>query len=185
MYYVMTCEGVDPATDIGKAPDFPDGPWYRGTPVTARVREPLKYALDRDYRGELLAYYQHAHPLMRRDLLDALSAAGVDNLQTFAATLRDPWRKVDLDDYRAVNVIGVVRAADAERSARAGTGGGALIDADFAALTIDPKSPDGLLLFRLAENVSAIVVHERVKRTIEQRAIPGMTFYEPGEWSTP
>ena len=39
----------------------------------------------------------------------------------------------------------------------------------------------GALLFRLAENVSALVVHERVKRRLEAQNL-GLTFDPPEEW---
>lgn len=64
-----------------------------------------------------------------------------------------------------------------------GTSGSTMGDADFHALIIDESKTAGLLLFRLAENISAIVVHERVKQSIEAAGIPGFAFYGPGEWS--
>ena len=53
----------------------------------------------------------------------------------------------------------------------------------FDTLTIDAKKAGGILLFRLAESENAIVVHERVKKGVQAAGIPGMTFYDAGEWS--
>jgi hypothetical protein len=122
-------------------------------------------------------------PLMRQDLLDALAAAGVDNLQLFDAVLQDPQAAREHRDFKAVNVVGVASAADMEKSVMLGTSDSTMIDADFDQLVFDEKRPGGLFLFRLAENVSAIVVHEKVKHMIEERNIPGMTFYASGQWS--
>jgi hypothetical protein len=127
--------------------------------------------------------YKSAAPLFREDLLGALVDAGVDNLQLFEAVLRDPQRGAQHANYKAANVVGVVSAADLGRSSMMGTTDSTLLDADFDRLVFRNDAPTDLLLFRLAESVNAIVVHERVKRAVEQRAIPGMTFYASGEWS--
>jgi hypothetical protein len=39
-----------------------------------------------------------------------------------------------------------------------------------------------MLLFRMAENVSAIVVHETVKKSIEDAGIPYIDFVNPESW---
>jgi hypothetical protein len=182
-FYVMGCEGVYPATTIGTRPDLPRGPWMTGQRITYEVPRPLVYALDPDVPGELLPMYKSSAPLMRADLLAALSESGVDNLQLFDAVLRDPIKNAEHKDYKAVNIVGVVAAADLAASQMMGTTDSTLIDADFHRLAFREKIPNDLLLFRLAESVNAIVVHDRVKRRIESAGIPGMTFYASGEWS--
>ena len=58
------------------------------------------------------------------------------------------------------------------------------LDHDFANLVLDEQRiPSKLLLFRLAESVNAIIVHEKIKKTIEAQGIEGMVFYGSGEWS--
>jgi hypothetical protein len=181
-YYVMSCEGVFPGTTIGTEPALPRGAWMTGQLITYPVPEPLVYALDPDYPGLLQPMYKAAAPLMRDDLCTALGDAGVDNLQLFSAVLRDT-QGVEHQSFKAVNIVGVVSAADLAQSTMMGTTDSTLIDADFHALVFKKSAPKDLLLFRLAEAVNAIVVHERVRRVIEERAIPGMTFFSSGEWS--
>lgn len=183
MYYVMACDSLFPRTTIGVPPSLPRGPWMTGELITYEVPEPLVYELDPDYPGQMLPFYRSAAPLMREDLLAALDSAGVDNLQLFRAILRDPKKRKDYEDYRAVNIVGLVQAADLGRSVMMGTSPDTLIAADFDSLVFDESKPRGLLMFRLAESVSAIVVHETVKQAIEAAGVPGMTFYESGEWS--
>jgi hypothetical protein len=182
-YYVMTCEGLYPNSTLGRPPRLPRGPWMTGQAITYAVPQPLRYTLDAKYPGKLRPLYESNAPLMRRDLLDALDAAGVDNLQLFDVVLADPNNQAEHQDYKAVNIVGLVSAADMERSVRMGISDSELIDADFDRLVFDEKRPAGLLLFRLAENAGAIVVHEKVKNVIEERKIPGMTFYASGEWA--
>ncbi|MCC7069732.1 MAG: hypothetical protein IT383_00320, partial [Deltaproteobacteria bacterium] len=73
--------------------------------------------------------------------------------------------------------------ADMAASRLMGTSSSRLGDVDFAALVIDESRTGGARLFRLAENVSAIVVDEAVKAAIDASGIPGFVFYGPGEWS--
>jgi hypothetical protein len=58
-----------------------------------------------------------------------------------------------------------------------------MISMDFNSLAIDEAAAGGALLFRLAESVNAIVVHERVRRHLEASGITTLTFIEPEDWA--
>jgi hypothetical protein len=182
-YFVMVGEGKYPVMPIAAGPDF-EGNWRHGTPITDPVPQPLVYTLDPDYGGKPKAMYSaEAIPVVRDDVIAALAAAGVDNIQYFDALLRDPASGTEYRDYKAYNIVGLVACADLAASQLMGTTPARMGDTDFASLVIDETKTGGALLFRLAENVSAIVVHERVKQAIEAAGIPGFVFYGPGEWS--
>jgi hypothetical protein len=183
-YFVMTCEGLLPAATVEGEPDPPGPPWMTGTPVEAwNMPANFNYRVDPKRKGPLKPFYDSpAIPLMRRDLKEALLVAGVDNVEFFPAILEDSRDGIRHDEYDAFNVIGLVSATD-QRESAAADGQVRLLDTDFASLTLSPEKASGLLLFRLAENASAIVVHESIRQAVEQRAIPGMTFYGPGEWA--
>ncbi|HVT81744.1 MAG TPA: hypothetical protein VHM90_13955 [Phycisphaerae bacterium] len=170
-------------TTVSERPKLPGGGWMSGKRITAAVPEPLVYALNPRYPGDLRAFYNEAIPLMRDDLIQAMREAGVDNLEIFRAVLKDPFAKKDLTNYKSVNIVGVVSCADAAKSARMGTSDSNLVDADYAALNIDENKAGGLLCFRLAEAVNAVVVHAKVKQSIEAKNLPGVEFFGPGEWS--
>ncbi len=53
---------------------------------------------------------------MLKDLVDALSDAGVDNLETYPVVIKSQLDRPDCDDYLAVNVLGAILAADLEKS---------------------------------------------------------------------
>jgi hypothetical protein len=179
----MVCEGKYPVMPIGRGPDF-RGNWRDGQPIEDPVPQPLVYTLDADYPGTPKAmYYEEGIPIVREDVIETLRRAGVDNLQYFDALLRDPRDGTEFKDYRAYNIVGLVACADMEASELMGTSDSTMGDVDFQSLVIDEKKTGGLLLFRLAEKVSAIVVHEKVKDAIEAAGIPGFVFYGPGEWS--
>lgn len=182
-YYVMVGEGKHPVMPIASGPDL-QGNWRLGHVITEAVPQPLVYTLNPRYPGSPKPmYYEKAIPVMRDDVLAALRGAGVDNIQGFDAVLVNPATGERHADYKAYNIVGVVACADMQKSELMGTSTSTMGDVDFAALVIDESKTGGALLFRLAENVSAIVVHEQVKRAIDASGIPGFVFYGPGEWS--
>ncbi len=119
--------------------------------------------------------------LMSEQLLNCLQAAGVDNLDDYATELFNPKTGQRFSNYRAVNIIGLVAAADLAQSDYQAHGS-PLVDVDFDSLTVDPKKSRGLLLFRLAECVSGIVVHESVKHHVEKCGIRYLDWLPPEEW---
>ena len=183
-YFIMCCDDLTPAALIEDSPSLPSSPWLNGRPVSGEVPNPLVYTLDPDYPGHLQPLYEaESIPLMRDDLLEALHEVGVDNLELFPAVIRDEEKGVDYNNYKAFNIVGLVSCADMDESKLMGTSDSTMIDIDFEALVIDESRTGGALMFRLAEAVNAIVVHEKVRKHIEERGIPGMTFYGPGEWA--
>lgn len=113
------------------------------------------------YSGALCAYYSGSC-LMARGLVEALQGTGVDNLQVFPAVLTDGATGEVREDYCVVNIVGKVAAADMRQSQGISLGGGQV----FTTLTIDPKRAKDLLMFRLAESLVDVIVHEKVAKAI-------------------
>ena len=180
-YYVMTCEGPYPIKPIAITPDI-EISWTSGEPVAFEDGSTLVYVLDDDHDGDPLAMYQGACPVMRHDLVEALTSAGVDNIQYLPAVLEDRQRGIRHAKYKACNIVGGVACADMEKSDLVETAEAGLGDMNFRNLVLDESKMRGLLLFRLAEKLDVVVVSERVRQTIERRQVAGMVFYGPGEW---
>lgn len=193
-YFVMSGEGPTPAAVIASEPDLPSALWYRGALVAEKIADPLVYMLDPDCPGHLKPLYDElGAPLIRQDLLDVLISAGVDNLQVFPAVVWDPKSGVPHRMYRTFNVVGVVSAADMDQSRVLADGDPEnpvpdentserpMIDGEFDSLVVDESRASGMLLFRLAESVTTIVVHANVRRRIEESGIEGIEFYGPDE----
>src|SRR2546421_548577 len=148
----MTCNGVYPSARLGKGPDIDDAPWFGGQRLTQPVAEPLIYTLDPKHPGNIRVMYDDAaYPLMRDDLIEALRVVGVDNLQLFGAVIVDPQTGIQHANYKAFNIIGLVKAADMAKSVRAATSDSKLLDVDFDSLAIDENKASPFRLFRLAE----------------------------------
>ena len=86
---------------------------------------------------------------------------------------------VDYTGYKAVNIIGLINAAG-ERTTI--TGKSMLIDASIRGLEIDAKKARDFLIFRLAESITTIVVHRKVKDAVEKAGFPHIQFIDPGNF---
>ena len=113
----------------------------------------------------------------------SLIAAGVDNLQTFQTVLRAPSGELPPIEYVAVNILGCVAAADLNLSSISPDTPERLISTDFDALAIDERAARQLLMFRLAQNTSAVLVHRLVKQSIDAAGIQSLTWLRPEEWA--
>jgi hypothetical protein len=124
-------------------------------------------------------------PLMSRRLVAGLQAAGVNNLQTFDTELVSPPGKTPprRDHYLAVNIVGCMNAADLEKSETRTAVSETGTSMDFHSLAVDMEKTRGQLMFRLAENVSAVLVHESVKAALDAAGFTTLTWFDPKDWA--
>lgn len=173
--------------DLEAPPDLGVESWMTGLPFDLPPAAPIHLHWDPETETDgkrRLSLYDAGPVLMRRDLVAALRECGVDNMETYETVVHSRVDGSECLDYAAVNIIGLVAAADMERSgAHLPEDSDGLIDVDFDGLVIDEAKAAGFLLFRLAECVSGVVVHERVKTHIESRGGFGLSFVPPEEWS--
>ena len=114
-----------------------------------------------------MAYYE-ATQLMQKRLFEALQRAGVDNLQSFPAVLSEDGVETPTQDYVVVNVVGTVACASVSES-------DSIPFADrlfFNDLVIDASKTNGLLMFRLAESLMDVLVHESVAEQLIKGDFP-------------
>jgi hypothetical protein len=150
--------------------------------------EPIELSVEPEDEPPLRIYPEltsNPIPLMSRRLVAALREAGVKNLQTFETVLNDVQGKnpPPNDFYLAVNIFELVSAADLKKSKTNPEVQEKRISMDFFSLSIDEEKASGHLMFRLAENVSAVLVHEKVKEYVESKGINNLTWYKPEEWA--
>jgi hypothetical protein len=119
--------------------------------------------------------------LMSPRLAQTLRDLGVDNIDLYPATIvyTDGTKKLN---WHAFNLLGLVSAADPAASTLESFDGNNLIDTSIIGLGIDPKKAHSLLMFRLAENIMAMVVHEKIRKGIEDAGINTFAFVEPTNW---
>lgn len=193
MYFVMTCLSSDDEDHaiLQHKRDHPFRSWHSGNPFRADAAQPYKRPpahpvvarIEAGDEGAMAEFWDNPVPLMTRRLHERLLAAGIDNLDVYGAEIREEGTGKIHSDYVAFNLIGKVAAADLKRSKHTGSEP-PVIDGGFTSLQIDAGKARQLLLFRLAEAVNAILVHERVKTALEAAGIDTLTFLPPDQWGT-
>jgi hypothetical protein len=161
--------------------------WIGGKRWKQKVPTNLVAEIHEGDEGTMIPFFDGGLPLMTPTLLAALREAGVDNLDDYPAMIREIATGRDYP-YRAVNIIGTVRAADlagsdVKASAFDDEGDEFLIDAFFRRFKLNEAAAEGFLFFRLAEKLSAIFVHRSVRDHLERSGIEHLSFIHPTEWS--
>jgi hypothetical protein len=184
MYYAMM-RTTRPGRWIDDWPFIEDLDWNSGAIITIDVPDPLPVTLKRyneqsaDHSPHFPSFLDGTGPLFRDDLIDAMRSFGVDNLQTFNVALQDPDNGQTYTNYKAVNVLGLISAADMAQSEATVHPGGPIIDVDFDSLVIDESKTKGALIFRLAESTNALLVSERLRDFLLSRKFDDIDFFDP------
>jgi len=187
MYHMLMCQSpldVEPALLSYDPDELPDGrlrTWKTGKRFASPPPQPVKVWIDEGESGWLKEYNDATVALMSRRLAQALVQAGVSNIEFYEAVVEDFETGEVHRDHLAFNLIGVVAAADLGRSVYQALDG-PVISVDFDSLALDEAKAQGALMFRLAEAVTGVVVHDRVKQAIEAAGIDTLTFLPPEQW---
>jgi len=193
MYFVMTCDlALDPdgaalmeihnSMKVGTIRSWRGGRLIEPAKA-ATIPNPIEIDFDplRGYQGPPLEMVDLGIPVMSRRLAAALREAGVDNVQFFPATLRNTVTG-ERYPYEAFNVVGAVAAADLERSDWSSYDGVPVADVSFETLVLDEAKAGTLRMFRLAENINALLVDEQVRDHVLKTGIDTLQFIEPQDW---
>jgi hypothetical protein len=161
--------------------------WRKGAslPQSEVIPDPILFSLKpmsqwaSDHGPHIPSYLEAAAPLFSDALIQALNECGVDNLETYNVALRDPDNGEVHTNYKAVNILGLIAAADMDTSnATVHPGGPPIIHVHFDGLVIDANKTHNALFFRLAESTNAIIVHEQVKDYLLKKGFTDLAFYE-------
>jgi hypothetical protein len=186
MYYVFSSKPIGSAEPLASIEDAPEIPgiesWLSGNKFKENIPEPIEIYLDDNYPGRMPDFFNFTIPLMSDRLVDSLHEIGVSNFDTYRVIIKNGDGLLVSENYKAVNIIGIVAAADVNKSKVALNKEVGLIDSDFDSLEIDEIKAINMLMFRLAEAVSAIVIHERVKKHLENSGLGSLGFIEPKDW---
>jgi hypothetical protein len=159
--------------------------WMGGIQWTTPVPEPLVFEIAEDEKGAMRPMLSTHFLLMSDPLVAALRQSGVDNIDVYTAVIRETDTGRTFDDYKAVNILGLVSAVDMAASEVVDLCGGEddLNLFFFDRIALDEAKCRGALLFRLAEKTSAIVVDGTVKETLERLGFDRLEFFEPKDWN--
>lgn len=108
--------------------------------------------------------------LMSTKMVHCLEKAGVNNFQTFPVLLHNPETGESWNNYVAVNIIGIVAAADIKNSDT-----DTLMEGDsnfpdllaFRSISLLRKKLNDLLIFRMAESANTIIIHRKLRELLK------------------
>jgi hypothetical protein len=182
MYWMLECYGpeTEDRAAVSEVTNDEDFSWNLGRRFEIAPPDPLEVRME---PGLMVPMFNRGILLFSDAMLDVLASVGVDNLDTYPAVLVDIESEQQYLNYRAVNILGLVAAADLSRSSFTSHSSSNLIDTDFESLAIDGSRAHGFLIFRLAEAVSGIVIHDRLKQAFENAGIEHLDFIEPSNWA--
>lgn len=187
MYYMLMCQtplGAESALTSYDPDRMPTGflrNWITGKRFATVPAEPISVEIEEGESGLLLELITGAIPLMTRRLANALIEAGIGNIDFFETEIHDLGSDEVHRSHLAFNLIGAVAAADLGKSVFQAPDG-PTISVDFDSLVIDEGKTRGALMFRLAESVNGIVVHESIKDAVEAAGIDTLRFLPPAQW---
>jgi hypothetical protein len=181
-YYVLDSEHDDMMLLYEPPDPSDDEGWIMGRRFATPPKEPVVVEIQEDNEESVLLPFFGTATLMSNEFYDALREAGVDNLDVYEARLQSEDGSVVIEGYKAFNLIGAVQAADLSKTIFNDPTGSRLMDAGIERLEIDPAKARELLMFRLAEYLPAVIVHEKIKRAIEAKGFPHIVFREPSRF---
>jgi hypothetical protein len=157
--------------------------WGRGTPAAMQPAGPVEIkAVPHDgYKGLPDEFQDNSVPLMSKALKEAIEAAGADNVRYLPVTLRNT-ETGETYEYFAFNLIGLMSAADPANSKMMSHDGDFLGDTSIRDLVVDDARARDLLIFRMKEKFSVILVHKSIKEAIELKKIGSVKFAKPEDF---
>jgi len=165
--------------------------WFQGSRFVDAPPEPFEIKLlpydenDPDQAPLTPSFYDDTVVLMRDDLIEAMETFGVDNLDTYAVNLTDPDDGSVRTDYKAVNIIGLIGAADMNKSIATVHNNIPLVDVSFDKIVLHEEKIQDFLLFRMAENMMTILIHEHLRDYLLKKGFDDIEYYQLDEVATP
>lgn len=144
--------------------------WRAGERFKTEPPTPLQIGIRSGYKDDLKEMYYADALVISKRLYNELEAAGVDNMDAYACVISNAETGFKTEDYIAVNLLGLVATGDLEMAKIRGN------------LSFDELKAKGMLMFRLEDNPSAIVIHKSVKAHLQNKGFDMLTFMEPEKW---
>lgn len=184
-YYILSVDytfgGVEPML-LGSMPQLPDDDeddWMFGQPFSVEPQQPIFVSIREDQENLTRLNFYKDPPVATDAFVDALEEAGVDNIVIYDVVLRSRSNpSITIGGYKAINIIGLVKAVGPETIYLTDSRMG---DASMENVELEPNAIKGLYMFRLAESMRTIVVHEKVKKHLEAKGFNDLIFTEPGD----
>jgi hypothetical protein len=160
-YFFLTqnlFENLEMIEIVGASPATAEFEWTAGVAFDREVPKDT-LMLDPAYGTNFPDFFDTTIPVMSQRLIDAIAAAGVDNLVAYPMTLQRKDTQAQFEGYRAVNIVGCVDAVDASQSPHRTRFGKPHFEGK---IVIDPNVAGDRQAFRLTYGPALIVVTRTV-----------------------
>jgi hypothetical protein len=180
MYYQLSGDYGDegnPGEDFAVIMEMPDELvgiyWTTGVPVQENLTSPVIIELDEDDSGpDMPDYFGNSTPACSDKMIKILESAGIDNFELFDIVLKNPVTEKLHDNYKMLNILGLLQAVDMKKSTYDPRSEMFLIE--FDEIVIDSKKAKGQDMFRLAENARHIIISEKIKDALDKADLLGI-----------
>jgi len=150
-------------------PDLPDDvSFVKGEIITVQLPDPMEFEVNFPSDKDVPHFIGfNSLPVLSELLLKTIMSCGVDNFQTFPAILKNPETGKFWKGFFALNVIGILAAADPVKSESdiimEGDPDGVDVPlVGFNTIVLDKSKTYDMLMFRLAESPSTLLIHDTV-----------------------
>ena len=163
--------------------EYTELPWLAGERFSVTPPQPMHLHIDEENEdsGPGADFVDGPVPLVSERMRLALLDAGAGNIDFYPVQVHgaDAWD--ECPTYHAINIVGKVAAANPSASSGVELveGGGAMMFDRYAPLADALKS---VVIARMAENVSEVIVSDRVRRACEKHGIDTLTFTRLDQW---
>lgn len=186
MYYKLIQTPVMEGLYMTRSPELGMGvDWLSAIRHTDEVPAPLEVELDPVFGTILPDLLDDSLLLMSDQMVEAIRRAGVDNIDTYDAVLIDRENSRRFENYKVVQIIGRIAAADMGESDVFDPENIGHTVVQFRKLVVDESKITNALMFRLHENISTILIHDRVKQELEQLNLNFVSIVPPDENPAP
>ncbi|NHN25009.1 hypothetical protein FIA58_004890 [Flavobacterium jejuense] len=160
---------IDGARSLDGVPDSMDPlEWIQGKIMPAPAENlVLDLSLESgDYRGHIIDGFL---TLYHRQLKEALTHLGVDNIAYFPVRIRDQNTDSTEDGYFLANIIGRIDCIDMEKS-KIKRSPSDIDESDFEiqSLAIDESKTNGAKIFRLYSDPTLVIINQELKDYFDQ-----------------
>ncbi|TNE50030.1 MAG: hypothetical protein EP343_09940 [Deltaproteobacteria bacterium] len=182
-YYILqsSVSAVEDGMMLYGTPDLPDdmnNDWMFGRPFTQDPEQPIPVTIQEGCENSTPISFYYAISIASQAFVDALHEAGVENVVSYDAVLETVDEEIKYTGYKAINIIGLVKIAELKGEIEVEEPSDGI---DVEQYGFVPQKPDGLLIFRLAEDFSTILVHKFLKEHLESKGFPDLVFLGVGE----
>ena len=176
-YYQLT---EDYFLDYGiiNGPKLPDGSIMAGKWVEADTLPELVYEINVPDDEPCQHFMTGGTVIVSEHFIKVLQGAGVTNFQQFPALLINPDTKKQRTGYFLFNVLGMLKAADLQKSSF-----DPLMEGDeegvdvplvaFNKIALDGSKVHGLRMFRMAEDPMVLVIDQNIKTALKENRPEG------------